>query len=48
MMHILHDRCMKDKQRENKILGNTNNENLVFMSNILEVQAVKKSKEIIM
>ena len=29
-------------------MGNTNNENLVFMSNILEVQAVKKSKEIIM
>ena len=29
-------------------MGNTNNENLVFMSNILEFQAVKKSKEIIM
>ena len=29
-------------------MGNTNNENLVFMSNILEVQVVKKSTEIIM
>ena len=27
-------------------MGNTNNENLVFMSNILEAQAVKKSKKL--
>ena len=26
-------------------MGNTNNENLVFMSNILEVQAIKKNKK---
>ena len=28
-------------------MGNTNNENLVFMSNILEVQAIKKNKKLL-